>query len=406
MSELAELKVLLDNQGKAWEEFKAANDARVEAIEKKNFAPADLEGKVDTINTDMDRLSKEIADIMKKMNRPGAGASNDTLTPDQLEHKQALDRYLRKGKEDGLAELERKAMFTGSDPDGGFLVDSEMDGQIDRIAATISGMRGVAAVRTVGANSYKKMVKTRGVAGGHIGETEDSAETNAPQYALIEIVPERIYAEPWVSNDMLEDAEFDLEADLTEEAGITFGEIEGADFITGTGVKMARGILTYTTVANASYSWGNLGYVASGAAGAWASSNPSDKLIDLVHALKRQYRPGAGFMMNDLTIGSVRKFKETTGNYLWAPGLMPGQPDMLLGYPVVHDDNLPDIAADSLSVAFGNFARGYTIVDRRGIAVIRDNVTKKGYTKFHFSKRVSGGVHNFEAIKLMKFATS
>lgn len=406
MSELLELKDLLVKQGTAWEEFKAANDARLKSIEEKDYAPADITAKVDTINADLTRLSKEIGDVMKKMQRPGASGGS-ALTADQSEHKEAVSRFLRKGDDNGLHDLERKALQIGSDPDGGYLVDAEMDEEIDRIASTISMMRAVANVRTIGSSSYKKIVKTSGLSGGWIGETEDSAESTEPQYAMIEIFPHRVYAEPWVTNDMLEDSVYDLEADLSDEAGITFGETEGASFITGTGVKQPRGILTYTTVANASYAWGSVGYVASGADGGFAASNPGDNFIALQHALKQQYRPGASFIMADATLSTVRQFKDASGAYyLWNPDPTAGFGGRLLGSPVTIDDNMPVVASNSLSVGFGNWKRAYTIVDRRGIAVIRDIFTKKGTTKFHFSRRTGGGVRNFEAIKLMKFATS
>lgn len=407
MPELAELKSLIEDQGRAWEEFKSANDSRLKAIEEKGYAPADTVEKVDTINADVTKLSGEIADIMKKMNRPGMADEKDGLSPEQAEHKDALRGYLRDGKDSGLHEMERKALSSGSDPDGGYLIDAEMDGAIDRIAETISGMRSVANVRAIGKASYEKLVKTRGVSGGWLEEAGTSSESTEPQWSKIEIPAFKMYAEPWVPNEMLEDAFYDLEGDLTDEAGITFGETEGAAFITGNGVGRPWGIAAYTTVANASYEWGKIGYIASGAAGAFATSAPADKLIDLQHALKAQYRPGAVWMMNDSTLGTARQMKDGSGAYyLWNPDPTAGFGGRFLGSPVVIDDNLADIAANSLSIAYGNFRRGYTIVDRRGIAVIRDPFTKKGVTKFHFSRRVGGGVANFEAIKLMKFATS
>lgn len=402
--EMKELKSLIEDQGRAWEEFKSTNDARLKAIEEKGYAPADLEEKVATINTDLSRIQGDMKELAKKANRP-AVAGQGELTEEQIEHKQKLSAYMRKGEEAGLHELERKAMNRASDPDGGYLVTSEMDADIDRVAGTIATLRGLATVRTIGGRGYKKLVKTRGVSGGWLGEQDDSSETNAPQYAEIEIIAHKEYAEPWVSNEMLEDAEYDLEADLASESGITFSELEGAGFITGTGVKQPRGILSYGSVVNSSYAWGSIGHVVSGAAGAFAASNPGDSFIDLQHALKQQYRNGAYWLMNDATLSQVRQIKDGAGNfYLWNPDPGAGFGGALLGAPVSVDDNMPDMAANSLSIAFGNFRRGYTVVDRRGIAVIRDNVTKKGVTKFHLSKRVGGDVTNFEAIKVMKFS--
>lgn len=407
MSELAEIKSLLDEQGKAWEEFKSANDARIEALETKNHAPADLVEKVETINGDLTRLSTELGDLMKKANRPAANAGTGELTTEQAEYKNALSEYMRKGADEGLREMERKALSSKSDPDGGYLILPEEDLMIDRIAETISGLRNIANVRTIGARSYIKFVKTRGLSGGWLDEAASSSESTEPQWSRIEIEAHKMYAEPWVPSEMLDDAFYDLEADLAMEAGITFGETEGAAFITGLGVGQPRGINTYSSVANASYAWGSVGYIVSGAAGAFTSSAPADKLVDLQHALKQQYRPGARWLANDSTLATLRKFKDASGNYyLWNPDPAAGFGGTILGSAVTIDDNMPDIGANSLSLAYGNFQRGYTIADRQGTAVIRDPYTKKGVVKYHFTRRVGGGITNFEAIKHMKFATS
>lgn len=409
--DIGDLKTLLQKQGETFEEFKRANDSRLAEIEKKGHASADSIAQVAKLNDALTEVGKQIKssqdrmdDMEKKTNRPGAGKEED---PKLAAHKNGLLRYFRKGDIENLGETERKALTAQSDPDGGYLVTAEMDKEIDRVASAEVALRSLATVRTIGGPSYKKLVKTRGVSGGWQGESEEGGETNAPQWAEIEVPAHRVEAEPWIPNDLLEDADYDLEADMFAEAGITFGELEGTAFISGSGVKRPRGILTYTNVANASYAWGKLGYIASGNAGAWAASNPADALISIQHALKQRYRPGANFLMNDPTLATVRQMKDGSGAfYLWQPDNTAGFGGRLLGSPVAIDDNMPDIAANSLSIAFGNFKRGYTIVDRRGIAVIRDNVTKKGTTKFNFSRRVGGGVVNFEAIKLLKFAAS
>ncbi|MCG7984726.1 MAG: phage major capsid protein [Candidatus Thiodiazotropha lotti] len=406
MSDLSEVKALIEDQGRAWEEFKESNDTRIKAIEEKGYAPADVVEKVDKLNAAISTQSDEIGELMKKANRPGMVDSKDGLTIEQREHKEALAAYMREGVDNNLHDLETKALSSGSDPDGGYLIDAEMDREIDRIASTISSMRQIANVRTIGSATYEKLTKTRGVSGGWLEEAGTSTESTEPQWSKVEIPAYKMYAEPWVPNEMLEDSFYDLEGDLTDEAGITFAETEGAGFITGSGVGQPRGIASYTTVANSSYVWGSVGYIASGKAGAFTSSAPADELIDLQHALKPQYRPGASWLMNDSTLGTARQMKDGSGSYyLWNPDPSAGPSGTFLGSPVVIDDNLADISADSLSIAYGNFQRGYTIVDRRGVALIRDPFTKKGVTKFYFSRRVGGGITNFEALKLMKFAT-
>lgn len=402
-----ELKALLQKQGENFEAFKKKNDELL-AAKAEGKAVSDIQAALSKIEAEHKQIGEDVKELAKKAARPQFNGEGKQLTPDQVEHKKALDNYMRTGKGgDELRELEAKAISSRSDPDGGYLIDEERDTEIDRIAATMSAMRSVANVRTIGKATYEKLVKTRGISGGWIAEAADSSESTEQQWSKIEIDAHKMYAEPWYPNDVLEDADYDLEADATLEVGITFAETEGSSFITGNGVGRPRGIAAYETVANASYAWGKVGYVAAGAAGAFTSSAPGDKIIQLVHALKPIYRPGAVFMMNDATLATVRQMKDGSGQYyLWQVDPTAGFGGRLMGAQVVVDDNFADIAANSLSIAFGNMKRAYTIVDRRGIAIIRDNVTKKGTTKLHFSRRVGGGITHFEAVKLMKFAAS
>lgn len=404
---MEDLEDLLQKQGQAFEEFKTANDARLKAIEQKGYAPADLVGKVEEINKALSQLGKEITEVAKKASRP-TSAGGGEVKPEIAEHKSAFrDLFLRKGNDHGLSALERKAYQMGSDVDGGYLVDEEMAAEIDRVAKTVSTVRDLADVRTIGKASFEFRVKTAGMAARWVGEGEAGGETTNAKYAKIEIYAEEMECEPWVYNTTLEDADIDLVGDLTEEAGTSFGDAEGAAFVSGNGVKKPRGFLSYDIAANASYAWGSVGYIASGGAGAFASSNPGDNIIDLLHSLKATYRNGATMLMADTTLAALRKIKDGSGSfYLFNPDPTGEFAGIVLGKPVVVDDNVPVIAANSYSIAYANWKRAYRIVDRRGITLIRDNITSKGTTKFNFRKRVGGGIRNFEAIKLMKFATS
>lgn len=397
---------LLKKQGTAFEEFKRANDDRLKAIEAKGYAPADVVEKVEKINNDLTELGKQIADVAKKSNRPAAGDGSESA--EQAEYKSAFrESFLRKGDASGLKDLERKAFQSGSDVDGGYFIDEEMEMEVDRIAATVSPMRALADVRVIGSKGLEFRAKTSGMAARWVGEGEAGGETANPKYAKLEILAEEMEAEPWVYNNALDDADFDVVADITDEAGIAFGEAEGAAFISGNGIKKPRGILTYDIAANASYAWGKIGYIASGGAGAFAASNPGDNIIDLLHSLKSVYRTGATLLMADTTLAAVRKIKDGSGNfYLFNPDATGKFAGFVLGAPVEIDDNMPVVAANSYSIAYANFKRAYRIVDRKGIALIRDNLTTKGTTKFNFRKRVGGGIRNYEAIKLMKFAAS
>ena len=395
-----EIKQLLDEQHQAFEAFKQTNDARLKAIEQSGHAPAELEAKVDTINDELARLSRDLAAVAKKANRPGADGP-DPLTQ---EHTQALGRYLRKGEDRELAALQRKAMATYSDPDGGFFLTEQMAAAIERTATSMAALSGLAQTLVGNAAVYKKPVRTTGVSYAWRGEGQNPPSTSTPKFSLLTFEAREVDAFPEVTNESLEDLGFDVEAFLTDEVALAFAHAEAEALLTGDGLARPRGLLTYETAANASYEWGKIGYVPAGAAGAFTDANPSDKLIDLVHALKAPYRTAAAWLMNDLALAAIRKFKDGQGNYLWQPGLQAGVAGLLLGYPVHTDEHMPDIAAASLSIAFGDFRRAYLVYRRRGLRLIRDNITHKGFTAFWVTQRLGGGVQNFEAVKLMKFA--
>lgn len=401
--DLKQIAETIESQGKAWGEFQKTNDELLKA-KADGKSVSDLQAKLDLINSDLNKFSSTLAEIEKKAGRPN---SQSDMTQEQEEHKKAFNMFLRKGNDSGLHEIQKKAMNSISDPDGGYLVLPEMDMMIDRVAPTISSMFRLANVVTIGTNQWKKLVKTSGLAMRRVDDGATGGETDNPNYAEIKIDVFTAEVEPWVYNETLEDSFVNLEADLAAEAAIGFSEGAGVEFISGNGVGKSRGITAYNNVANSSYAWGSVGYIASGAAGAFAASAPSDKIIQLQHSLKAQYRPGAVFLTNDTTLGVMRQMKDGSGSYyLWNPDPAAGFGGRFLGSPVEIDDNMANIGAGTYSLAYGNFKRGYTIVNRAGTTIIRDNITAKGKTKFNFRRRFGAGITNYEAIKLMKFATS
>lgn len=400
--ELKEINDLLLKQGQLFEEFKRKNDERLEAIEKKGWAPADLTETVGKISEAMTKLDKEILEIQKKANRLNVGGDADEA---KAEFKKGIDQFARKGDMSVLEGIHKKAMNSSSDPDGGFLIVPELDSMIERVVPTISALGRLARTVTIGTAKYSKLTKKSGMSITWPGDGNTSGESTAPTYAKVEIDVFPAEVEPWVENETLEDT--GLEVDLADEAAIAFAEGLGLSFISGNGVAKPRGILSYTTAANASYAWGKVGYIASGKSAAFASVAPADKIVDLQHALKSQYRSGAAWLTNDATLGVMRQIKDGSGSYyLWQPDPAAAFGGRFLGSPVEVDDNMSALAANSYSLAYGDFRKAYTVVNRTGIKLIRDALTQKGVTKFNFRKRVGGGITNFEAIKLMKFATS
>jgi HK97 family phage major capsid protein len=313
---------------------------------------------------------------------------------------------VRTGESAGLRALEVKAMSVGSNPDGGYVAPPEMEREIGRRLSVVSPIRSLAGVREISATVYKKPFMTAGPATGWVGETDARPQTATPTIAELTFPAMELYAMPAATATLLEDAAVNIEEWLAGEVEQVFAEQEGLAFVTGDGVNKPKGFLAYTTVANGSWSWGNIGYVATGAAGAFPASNPSDVLIDLIYALRPGYRQNATFVMNRKTQSTVRKFKDTTGNYLWQPPATADGRASLIGFPLADAEDMPDVAADSLSIAFGDFRRGYLVVDRQGVRVLRDPFMSKPYVLFYTTKRVGGGVQDFDAIKLLKFAVS
>lgn len=305
------------------------------------------------------------------------------------------------------ATVEMKA-FTGVTGDsGGFAVPREIDGQIDALLKSASPIRSIANVVKVGSAGYRKLVTTGGTASGWAAETGTRTETTTPTF--VEIAPPmgELYANPSASQAMLDDAQFDVEDWLAGEIAVEFAKAEGAAFVNGSGINRPKGFLQQPTAvtADGARAFGTLQYLASGAAADFAA-NPQEKLIDLVQALRAPYRQGAAWVMNAATLARIRKFKTTDGAFVWQPSLTAGQPATLLGYPVVEAEDMPDIGANALAIAFGNFKLGYLIAERTETAILRDPYSNKPFVNFYATKRIGGCVTNSEAIKVLKFAAA
>ena len=395
----------------AFDEFKASNEDRLAQIERRGAADPlteDKQARIDAaIQRQLDRQQQQINELTLKQARPafardGASASSFAAR----EHKAAFDAYVRRGDSAALRELEVKALSAGSGPDGGYLVPAEVEHAIGRRLAAISPIRSLASVRVVSANVYKKPFMTSGPAVGWVGETDARPQTNSPVLDELNFPVMELYAMPAATPTLLDDAAVNIDEWIASEVELAFATQEGSAFVTGDGVNKPKGFLSYTTVANDSWQWSKIGYIATGAAGNWPASNPSDVLVDLIYSLKAGYRQNGVFVMNRKTQSAIRKFKDTTGHYLWQPPAQAGGRASLLTFPVIESEDMPDIGTDALAIAFGDFVRGYLVVDRAGVSVLRDPYSAKPYVLFYTTKRVGGGVQDFDAIKLLKFAAS
>ncbi len=369
-----------------------AMDASFDILARQDQAEADiasLRSEVDEVKSRLDRVARAAV-------RPAmAGAS---AAKDAPEVKSFVDGYLRRGR-----ETEVKSINGANPADGGFAVPRQIDVAIASRLNKISPIRSIAQVVQTGSAGYRKLVTTTGAASGWVSETTARAETATPQFAEIAPPTGDLYANPAASQTMLDDAGFDLEAWLANEIATEFGRAEGTAFVKGTGANQPEGFLNTTkaTADDATRAFGSVQYIGTGSATGLGTTLDT-KLIDLIHTMRAGHRQGAVFVMNATTLASVRKLKTADGAFLWQPGLVEGQPNRLLGYPVIEAEDMPDVAGGAFPIAFGNFRNGYLIAERSATRVLRDPFTNKPFVHFYATKRIGGKVLDSNAIKLLK----
>ncbi len=364
-----------------------------------------FQGKMTTrLQQQDERMTLLDRKMMTARNRPALAAAQAEGAP----HQKAMAAYLRSGDDDGLRGLsiEAKGMNTQVAGDGGYLVDPQTSETVRGVLMSTASLRQIASVVNIEATSYDVLVDRSDIGSGWATETATLTETSSPQVERIKIPLHELSAMPKASQRLLDDAAFDIEGWLATRIADKFARAEAAAFVSGNGVDKPKGFLAHPAIANASWSWGKLGYVATGAAGDFAATNASDAIVDLVYSLSAEYRANAAFVMNSKTAGAVRKMKDADGRFLWADSLQSAEPARLMGYPVLVAEDMPDIGPGALAIAFGDFRNGYTIAERPDLRVLRDPFSAKPHVLFYASKRVGGDVSDFAAIKLLKFAIS
>ena len=365
-----------DDFMEAFEAFRETNDQRLGDIERKMGSDVLTREKLDRIDKALDDNKQAMDELSLKKARPALGRRG-AANAEMEEHKAAFEAYIRRGDEGALRDLEAKAFSGSSGTDGGYLLPHETDSDIGKRMAVVSPMRALSTVRQVSGAVLKKPFAPSGMATGWVSETAARPQTNTPQLSELTFPTMELYAMPAATQGLLDDSAVDIEAWIASEVDVAFAEQEGAAFISGDGVNKPKGLLAYDTVANSAWAWGKIGYVATGAAGAFASSGPLDVLIDTVYSLKAGHRQNGSFLMNRKTQSTLRRVKDTTGNYLWQPPASAGQAALLMGFPVAEAEDMPDVAAGSTSIAFGDFRAGYLVVDRTGIRILRDPYSAK-----------------------------
>lgn len=369
-----------------FEAYKQANDTRLNEIEAKGAADPLLKDK-------LARLDKRIEALSLKAAAPETGGS----LPVNGGTETAWSRYMRRGDETGLNELDTKAYSISSDSQGGYVVPPELDRMIEARLLKSSPMRAIATVRQTSSNVYRKPVSL-GVASRWASETMLRTETVTNGLSLLEFPAGELYALPGATQALLDDAFVDIDEWIADDVDGAFSLQESAAFVSGNGSNRPKGFLDYPIIDDENAEWGQIGSID----GDFTADDPGDQLLDLIYAPQSHFRANGRFVMNKRTAASVRKLKDSEGRYLWAPGTA-GEAATILGYPVTEIEAMPDIAAGKAAIAFGDFRRGYLIVDRQGSRILRDPYTVKPYILFYTTKRVGGGVQNFDAIKVMKF---
>lgn len=437
MTDILEIKSLIEAQGKAWEEHKKTNDELLKA-KAEGKAVADLEAKLAKVSDEMDKLAELKADFDKfvlESQRPGASKGDENTEAEckqwnamlradfqskgrsipaevsvdaYAQYKSAFYSLVRHGDIERLSADERKALSAGSDPDGGYLLPTPTVGRMVKRVYEQSTMRQLANVQTISTDALEGIVDNDEADAGWVSEMGARNDTDTPQVGKYRIEAHEMYAQPKVTQKLIDDAATDVEAWLADKVADKFARVEGNAFWNGNGVGQPRGLAAYTTAAtgDGSRAWGTFEHVLSGANGDFHTTK-ADPLQDLLGAFKDQYLQNASFVMRREVRTKIRKLKEATSDrYLWEPSLQAGQPDRLLGYPVRIDQYIPAITTGSLSLAFGDFREAYTIVDRIGVRTLRDPYTAKPYIRFYSTKRTGAGAVNFEAVKFLKFAAA
>lgn len=429
MADMAEVKKILEAQGEAFAEYRKANDQRLDEIDKKGAADPLIDEKLANIDKALDGFKAALDKIETRAARPGAGAAGGEQTsreaesyksaflswvraPQDMSRRAALEqagKALRASQAKGAGDdLETRATqtVTSTGSAGGYALPEVIERAIARLSVDISPIRQISTVRSVGSPDYKELVDVNGAAFEWVGEADTRSQTNTPDLAEVAPTFGMASAKPQATEESLDDLFFDVENWLQMSAAEAIAQGEGAAFVSGNGTKKPTGFLAGTPVstADSSRAFGVLQYIAGGQAAAMPTS--TDTFLDMIYALRARYRANARWVTSKLVLSAMRKYKDTTNQYLWQPSTQAGQPSTFMGYAITEAEDMPAVAANAFPLAFGDFREGYLVCDLVGMRITRDEITTPGVVKFYIRKRVGGKIRNSQAIKLLKIATT
>lgn len=405
---LVETRKAIDALQGAWKEYRDTNDQRLKDLESRKGAdPLDVE-KLGKLDAALSELQKRCDEIELRSKRPGAPNDSDVPGADP-EYRAAFQQFLRRGEQSlqspQLTALQKRAMSAGDNTEGGYLTNPELDREVAKLARDMSSARQLFGVRSVGAAAFTKPMSKSNASTGWVGETDGRPQTNPSDLIAVTIPTHEIYANVYATQTILDDAFINLEQFIAEEAVEAFDDGEGDAFFTGTGENKPRGLLSLSTTEESGATraaQGKLGIIKTGSTSGFGTG--FDKFIDLISRLRPRYRQNAKWLWNTLTEAPIRKVKDANDQYLWQPSNAAGVPATFLGYPVGVADHMPDIGDGNIPVAFGDFKRGYLIVDRVGMRTLRDPFSVKPYVLFYMTKRVGGAPLITEAYKGLQTA--
>jgi HK97 family phage major capsid protein len=432
--DLAKLADTIEKIGRSVEEYRKTNDERLEQIAKRGAADAVTDEKLARMDAALDQLAelkKQVEQVETRAARPGGAGSRDGQAG-SVEARNYQNLFLRwvRNPQDPQRQMElrnaRKALeqkagatdddgfetraaqtVTSTGSAGGFALPEVIERAIARLSVDISPIRQISTVRTVGSPDYKELFDVNGAAFEWVGEAGTRNQTNTPDLAEVAPTFGTASARPRASEESLDDLFFDVESWLIASAAEAIAAGEGLSFVSGNGTNRPTGFLagpTPVTTVDASRAFGTLQYVASGQAAAMPTS--ADVFLDLVYSLRARYRANARWVTNRLVLAAMRKYKDTTNQYLWQPSLSQSQPESFMGYPVTEAEDMPAVAANNFPLAFGDFREGYLIADRVGMRMTRDEITLPGFVQFYIRRRVGGRIRNSQAIKLLRISTT
>ncbi|MFD1795815.1 phage major capsid protein [Paracoccus aurantiacus] len=375
-------------------------------------APGELKGALLGF---VDELRNYRQDIQKKLDaqdermsmfeRKNAFRARSPLSTEaatEVPHQKAFNDYLRSGDDAGLRGLAIEEKGLTAAGDGGFLAAPQVEAIVQSSLSNAVSLRALANVVAVEASSYDVLVDRDDMVTGWASE-DSTTETASAGVERISIPLHELSAMPKASQRLLDDAAFDVETWLADRIAEKFARAEAHAFLRGDGLEKPMGILNADTDTSGKGAIGSIGELSTGVSGGFAADTAAEVLIDLVYALPAAHRANATFIMSSKTAATVRKLKDGDGRFIWADSLAAGEPARLLGYPVMLAEEMPEIAADSHSILFGDFKAAYTIVERPELRVLRDPFSAKPHVLFYATKRVGGGLVDGRAVKVLKF---